>query len=110
MMMQDKKFKQESIVNLEEIPEFKEGAEEFVEAMSECPACSIKLALELVDSDDPQDRKALKKILISLGQTLLNRENKPEFRLIDEERFPILAGLLSRGIILPRLAERLRID
>ena len=108
----EKRSKERTMVKLGELPEFKKGEEEFIEAISECPACSVKMALELVDSEDPDDKAVLKKILSGLGETLLKMENrrrsKPILRLIDEKRFPILSGWLRGEVglgIVARLLE-----
>jgi hypothetical protein len=105
----EKESRERTMARLEELPEFKEGEEEFIEAIDECPACSVKLALELVDSEDPNDKAVLKKVLAGLGETLLKMENKkhskPILRLVDEKRFPILSGWLRGEVGLGIVAK-----
>jgi hypothetical protein len=104
-----KESREQTIARLEELPEFKRGEEEFIEAISECPACSVKLALELVDSEDPNDKAILKKILAGLGETLLKmedrRHSKPILGLVDEKRLPILSGWLRGEVGLGIVAK-----
>jgi len=58
-----------SDAGIERLPEFREGAKEFMEDVSDCPACALKLALELVESDNPEDRQLLKwnQIILKIG-------------------------------------------
>ncbi|MEM0506618.1 MAG: hypothetical protein QXW58_05125 [Thermosphaera sp.] len=87
-------------VDIERLPEFMDGLKEFVEAISKCPQCSVKLALELVDSSNPEDKIVLKKILIGLGKALVEQEEHRAPSIIN--RFPIITGWLRGEIGLRR--------
>ncbi|MEM2294137.1 MAG: hypothetical protein QXX41_12765 [Nitrososphaerota archaeon] len=87
-------------LDIEKLPEFRNGLREFVEAVSECPQCSLKLALELVDSSDPEDKALLKEVLVGLGKALVKHEEYRAPSII--ERFPIIAGWLRGEIGLRR--------
>jgi len=96
-------------VKLEELPEFREGEEEFIEALSQCPACSLKLALELLDSQDQNDREMLKKLLTGLGKHLLKQERQLESKGL----FPIMTAWISDWLrgeaglgIFPRILKK----
>jgi len=101
-------------VDLSRLQEFREGAREFIEAVSECPICSIKLALELTDSDNPYDKILLKRILIGLGETLLEQQQDSRFILsiFNEKRFPLIRGWLKGeiGLGLGKLIGGRKID
>jgi len=87
-------------VKLEELPEFREGEEEFIEALSQCPACSLKLALELADSQDQNDREMLKKLLTGLGKHLLKQdESKRLFPIMTAWVRDWLRGEAGLGIL-----------
>jgi len=92
-----------SDVRVEWLPEFREGAKGFMEDVSECPACALKLALELVESDNPEDRQLLKGLLIKLGKRIIKPDDSYKSLLYEKCHFPLieawLKGEIGLGII-----------
>jgi len=92
-----------SDAGIERLPEFREGAKEFMEGVSDCPACALKLALELVESDNPEDRQLLKNLLIKLGKKIIKHEESHKSSLYERGYFPLieawLKGEIGLGII-----------
>jgi len=92
-----------SDAGIERLPEFREGAKEFMEDVSDCPACALKLALELVESDNPEDRQLLKNLLIKLGKKIIKHEESHKSSLYERGYFPLieawLKGEIGLGII-----------
>jgi len=92
-----------SDARVERLPEFREGAKEFIEDVSDCPACALKLALELVESDNPEDRQLLKGLLIKLGKSIIKLDEGHKSSLHERSYFPLieawLKGEVGLGII-----------
>jgi len=92
-----------SDAKVERLPEFREGAKEFMEDVSDCPACALKLALELVESDNPEDRQLLKGLLIKLGKRIIKPDEGHKSSLHEGGYFPLieawLRGEIGLGII-----------
>ena len=90
-------------IKVEGLPEFREGAKEFMEGVSDCPACALKLALELVESDNPEDRQLLKGLLIKLGKRIIKPDKSYKSLSYEKGHFPLieawLKGEIGLGII-----------
>ena len=97
----EKESRERTMARLEELPELKRGEEEFIEAIIKCPACSVKLALELGGSEDPNDKALLKKILAGLGEKLLKIENKKHSKPIlrTHLKIPYLRCMIIDAIV-----------
>lgn len=108
-MTVDKKIELEA--RLKNFSEFSVGAREFLESLSECPECAIKLALELVDSNDEEERKALKEVLINLGRAIIKQRDRREdygSRASSFPRFPLIDAWLRGEIGLGLIAKLLQ--
>lgn len=97
-----------SNLRLEDVPEFRKGAEEFAKELSKCPACAIRLALELVDSKDPEDKQLLKDLLTGLGRKLMELEAEQRSSHTTLKDFPLIEGWLRGEVGLGIIAKLFR--
>ena len=88
--------------------EFSEGAREFVEELSKCPVCAIKLALELADSNDPEDKQLLKDLIVKLGRKVMELEESYRTSHSVLDNFPLIEGLLRGEMGLGIIAKLFR--
>jgi len=97
-----------SNAGVERLPEFREGAKEFMEDVSDCPVCALKLALELVESDNPEDRQLLKGLLIKLGKRIIKPDESYKSLSYEKGYFPLIEAWLRGEIGLGIIAKLFR--
>jgi len=88
--------------------EFREGAREFVKELSKCPQCAIKLALELANSNGPEDRQLLKNLLVELSRKIMELEESYRASHSVLDSFPLIGGVLRGEIGLGIIAKLFR--
>jgi len=94
-------------IKLDGLPEFREGAQEFIKELSRCPTCAITLALELADSNDPQERFLLKEVLLELGRMMAEVEAREIRYMPSGRRLPLLEGWIRGEVGLGIVASLL---
>lgn len=97
----------QKLVKPTDLQEFREGAREFVEELSRCPACAIKLALELVDSESLEEKQLLKDLIARLGEKLMELEAGQRSVHAAFRSFPLIEGWLKGEIGLGLIAKLL---
>lgn len=102
-------------IKIQDMVKFSEGFKEFVESISKCPECAVRLGLELLEQDTPnyeEERKILRQILVNLGKTLVKKREYEETQKISTKgytRLPIIdawiRGEVGLGIIAKLIQE-----
>ncbi|MEM1944818.1 MAG: hypothetical protein QXF26_05765 [Candidatus Bathyarchaeia archaeon] len=88
--------------------DFKQGQREFIDSLAHCPSCLIKMALELVDSTDQENRELLRHVLVRLSEQESVKEQRNDEEAVLISRTPFKDLTEGRPMLFPLVRTKLR--